>query len=187
MVFNNRLLRGVAPENHPLAKLILFTLEQDINLIAFTEPADVMVRPEYREHTNKIVATLLNNNSIAEDYDKEEGRLTPCFPLYVEEQSADFDVNELRNLWSHANIGEAGKMGDPHAIRETILKVMQLRGYDFQQMLKASKNYLENCQLQGRFIKDLQNFLYVPSTGEVPIAAFIEDGGAIEPLSDDVI
>lgn len=158
MHMNNRLLKGVPPESIGLAKLILFSLHEDLNLINYVE--DMRFKDQFTTEVNKVTAILINQGSVSTDYGKTDTRLKLNFPLYAESKEESFDIEELRQLWSHKNIGLAGKMGDPYYIKNLVERLMLERSYSFEQILEAAKKYIQECMSSGRLIRDLQNFLF---------------------------
>lgn len=158
--FNQRLLRGVAEADQPLAKMILLSLQEDLNLINFTESADFRFKDEYIGRVNKITAILINQGSVVPDYKRTEARLVLNFPLYVDGEIGDFDIALLREKWSKARIGQAGKMGDAHHVNTLVLKLMQERSVTYDQVLSAADSYLQECMNSGRLIRDLPNFIH---------------------------
>ena len=82
--FNYELLQGLPPNDMNLAKIILFTINQNLRIYDYLEVEDgrVVMCNDLKQDVNRIVRQLIDNNVIVADYEGEI-RLSPMMPLFA--------------------------------------------------------------------------------------------------------
>lgn len=182
--FNYELLQDLPPNDMDLAKIILFTINQNLRLYDYLEVENgkVVMCNDLKQDVNRIVRQLIDNNVIVADYEGEI-RLSPMMPLFATDAvNNNLDVQSIRKYFKHTYLEEnfglsiAGKMGDVKTCQRNLEYVKQdyaelFRHVTNELLEEASRRYIQSCIDQDRFILDCDNFIY---NGKSKLCEFIE-------------
>ena len=155
MKFNERLLEKLPADDRALAKIVLFCLQEDLNLVSFVE------KPGIVNNIHEISGNLWQNGQVREDI--LSNQLLPAEPLYLEEKAnvpEDFDISRLRQYWSYKHIGVRGKQSNKRRVAELLSNwFLENPGYNMADVERAGREYIEHCMLNNRFMRDVDKFI----------------------------
>ena len=161
MKFNKSLL--IEGYDKDLQKLVLFCLQEGINLWDYTEDADgrLMLKDNHVRNINAYRRDLARQGKVKTRY--TEGIQTENIlsePIYVQRQLVQVDIQKYRGLFSAKSIGIAGRMGDKDRCEELMLEFLKTyKDYDFNEILKVTELFIESQKQEPEFIPRADNFI----------------------------
>jgi hypothetical protein len=190
MRFNDLLLEEIPEEDRPLCELILFTIERDINLYNFieSEQGRAIWADRTIEKVNRLTTSLLKQGVIDASYDQSITRMTLTAPLYIggEDYTGEFDIEELRSVFSYQNSKVRGKMGKKELCRLRLRKWFHTNpGITMETVTDAASLYVKSCIQQNRTLKDCDNFI-LDAEGST-LSVWIEELANLIPAKEDEV
>lgn len=176
MELNRQYFTSDIDEN--LQKLVLFCLNENINLWDYAEEAEgrVMLVDSMIQDCNKYRRHLAKKGLIETTYRKDKTPVnTLTKPMYVHEQEVNFNIDEYRKLFAAKNIGISGRMGEKRKceiIMESFLEIYT--EYSFEDVLNVTKLYIKENKDDPQYIARADNFIK-NDTGESRLLQYLEN------------
>jgi hypothetical protein len=174
MLINPVYIEGLSEEQAKIKKLILFCIEEGINISErlTDESGMVIMKKEYDEVIEELIVSDYKKGLLTTDYQNQNSRLVLTKPLFIQSQ-VDGDLNRVRDYFTSSFSGQVGKAGDPVTSTAKLKVFMEANGITNEQAEEAAKVYIESCIQNGRYIKDFGNFIE-DQTGST-LRTFVEE------------
>lgn len=164
MRFNTALLKNIEENDIGLAKVILFSLDQDLNMYHFFSAErsvptagelPIVIREELHAEVARVTSALIKSGAIIADYPVGSlSRLSLTQPLYTIAVIEAFDANELRSVWP------IGQKSDKYTVTQALKRWFgQNQGVPMNKVVAAGKAYIAWCKQTDRPIRDITNFI----------------------------
>lgn len=160
MILNPVYITGLSEEQAKIKKLILFCIEEGINIseLLTDESGYVVTKKEFDEVLEKLIVEDYKKGLLITDYTGEGSRLKLSKPLFIQSQ-VEGDLNRVRDYFTSSYSGQVGKAGDPVTSTSKLKQFMEENGITLEQAEEAARVYIDSCLQNGRFIKDFPNFI----------------------------
>ena len=160
MLINPVYTEGLSDEEAKIKKLILFCIEEGINIsdLLTDESGIVVTKKVYDDVVERLIMEDYNKGLLATDYKNPGSRLVLTKPLFIQTQ-VDGDLNRVRDYFTSSFSGQVGKAGDPVTSTAKLKLFMEENGITLEEAEEAAKVYIESCIQNGRYIKDFGNFI----------------------------
>lgn len=176
MKFNERLLEGLNEDDRPLGSIILFFIERGYNLYHYFQIKDgkMILSDHLYNDVQRLTTHFLKNEVLIPDYPNESiVRLSNTEHLYVsEETTGSFDIDRMRKFFP------AGKKADKKTCIRLLTKWFQDHpDKTMEDVEVATKAYIDNCRLTGRYVRDADNFIFDTEETSM-LSAWIEESSS---------
>lgn len=160
MTVNPVFTEGLEPELVKIKKLVLFCIEEGINIseILTNEDGIVITKKEYDKVIEELIVEDYRKGLLVTDYKNEGSRLVLAKPLFIHAQ-VDGDLNSVRDYFTSSYSGQVGKAGDPITSLAKLRLFLEQNGITVNEAEEAAKTYIDSCLQNGRFVKDFNNFI----------------------------
>lgn len=174
MLINPVYITGLSEEQAKIKKLILFCIEEGINIseLLTDESGMIITKKEFDEVIEKLIVEDYNKGLLITDYSGDGSRLKLSKPLFIQNQ-VEGNLNKVRDYFTSSYSGQVGKAGDPITSIAKLKQFMEDNGITLEEAEEAARVYIDSCLQNGRFIKDFPNFIE-DQTGST-LRVFVEE------------
>lgn len=147
---NPILLRNILRDDIELCKLVLFSIEEQIDLTNFLD-TDVL---------NKAFRLLIGNKAIVAVY-HENRKYVLSSPLTISrDEITSSTVERIRNVFDKGNTGKAGLKSDKLSVTNALIEWQkQNQDASYDDIVLAAQEYVNNCLRENIIIRQCNRFI----------------------------
>lgn len=165
---------GLTDEESKIIKLVLFCIDEGINLndLLTIDDGIVITKEIYDKTINDLVVEHYRKGNLVTDYSQTGQRLKLAKPLFIAAKVEDSDLSVVRDYFTAQYCGQEGKAGDPRVVLPKLKLFMEAQGLELPVVKEATELYIQSCIDNGRWIKDFGN--YIDSDNGSTLLQFVE-------------